>query len=295
MRLAMQRGMKYLDRRIAGEGRFASQHLEEDAAEGEDVGRRARRLAADLLRRHVPRGAEQRAVPGGLAEGGRIRGEPGAVDPRQSEVEHLGVVLCVEHDVLGLEVAMHDADRVRRGDRPRDLCRNAPRPGRRQRARPQPLAQAASRQELHDDVGRIVGADVMHDDDVGMAEGRHRPRLASEAAQSFTVGGDLDGQDFDGDLAPEPRIARPINLPHPAGAERRDDLVRAQTKSGSQSHDGRAEYTAASRKSVRASPAPGSAASRARCPSGGPLPATQATGRRSTPMACGRPVVAAAR
>ena len=38
----------------------------------------------------------------------------------------------------------------------------------------------------------------------------------------------LGGQNLDGDVAAEPRVARAIDLAHPAGAERRDDLVRAR-------------------------------------------------------------------
>ncbi len=34
---------------------------------------------------------------------------------------------------------------------------------------------------------------------------------------------------LDRDLALKPRVARPVDLPHPAGAERAQDFVRSQT------------------------------------------------------------------
>ena len=43
-------------------------------------------------------------------------------DARQAEVEHLHVAVGPDHDVLGLDVAMDDAGRVRGGERARDLA-----------------------------------------------------------------------------------------------------------------------------------------------------------------------------
>ena len=45
-------------------------------------------------------------------------------------------------------------------------------------------------------------------------------------------------QDLDGHRSIEPRVARLIDLPHPARADERDDLVVAQAGAGSQGHDG---------------------------------------------------------
>ena len=63
-------------------------------------------------------------------------------------------------------------------------------------------------------------------------------RLLLEAAQAIGVGGERGGQDLDRHVAPEPRIARAIDLAHAAGAERRDDLVRAEADTRSQGHRG---------------------------------------------------------
>jgi hypothetical protein len=43
-------------------------------------------------------------------------------------------------------------------------------------------------------------------------------------------------KDCDRDRAIEPRIERPVNLAHPAGADRRDDFVRPEANAGREGH-----------------------------------------------------------
>ena len=49
-----------------------------------------------------------------------------------------------------------------------------------------------------------------------------------EAAQAISIDAEFGGQDLDGDVPAEPRVFRTINLAHPAGAKRRDDLIGAE-------------------------------------------------------------------
>src|SRR5205823_4543460 len=67
--------------------------------------------------------------------------------------------------------------------------------------------------------------------DVGMIERGQRLRFAFEAGHAGGIFGEGRGQDLDGDVARELRIARAIYLAHPAGAERGDDFVRPQPSS----------------------------------------------------------------
>ena len=66
--------------------------------------------------------------------------------------------------------------------------------------------------------------------DVRMVECRDRARLAFEPPQPVAVGREGGRQDLDRNAAPEPRIARPIDLAHPACAEQADDFIRSEMR-----------------------------------------------------------------
>ena len=68
--------------------------------------------------------------------------------------------------------------------------------------------------------------------DVGMIEGGQRLRFTREPRQAFHVAGDRLWQDLDGDLSIQPGIARAIHFAHAAGADRGEDLVRADSGAG---------------------------------------------------------------
>jgi hypothetical protein len=69
--------------------------------------------------------------------------------------------------------------------------------------------------------------------DVRMIERGQRPCLALKARHTVGVSGDGVGQNLQRDVAFELGIACPIDLTHPAGPERADHLVDAQSGSGS--------------------------------------------------------------
>ena len=50
-----------------------------------------------------------------------------------------------------------------------------------------------------------------------MIQRREQPSLALEPLLRFGIEAPLVGQDLERDLAPEPRVARPIDFPHAAG------------------------------------------------------------------------------
>jgi hypothetical protein len=53
-----------------------------------------------------------------------------------------------------------------------------------------------------------------------------------EATQTIGVGGKTDGQNLDGDVASEPRIARAIDFAHAARSDGGKDLVRSEAGAG---------------------------------------------------------------
>ena len=102
----------------------------------------------------------------------------------------------------------------------------------------EPLAQRLALEQLGDRVGRLaVAAEVVDREDVGMRERGDRLRLALEARAARSASrARRCGQHLDRDVAAEPRVARPVDLAHAAGAERRHDLVGAEPVAGREAH-----------------------------------------------------------
>ena len=99
----------------------------------------------------------------------------------------------------------------------------------RQAARRQHSGERPSLDQLHrEEDGRARVFDGMDSDDVRVVERGHGERLAREALAAIGIRGRDVGQHLEGDLALQPRIARPIDLSHPAGAEQRHDFVRTE-------------------------------------------------------------------
>ena len=101
--------------------RLTGEHLEQHAAErvdvgaGIDIGEPAR-----LLGRHVARGPDRDPRRGHQVVGLEVVGQHLVVlaaHLRHAPVEHVGLAEVAEHDVLGLEVAVHDPVRVGELDR----------------------------------------------------------------------------------------------------------------------------------------------------------------------------------
>jgi hypothetical protein len=65
-----------------------------------------------------------------------------------------------------------------------------------------------------------------------MVQDPGRPRFVLEAAQTIRILRKGRRQDFDGDLATEPGILRPVDFSHAARAERREDLVGTKATAG---------------------------------------------------------------
>jgi hypothetical protein len=146
---------------------------------------------------------------------------------RQPEVEDLDVAVLRDHEVLGLQIPVHDPGRMCLGEPLGGLRGDVEKPLRRERfARSQELAEGLPFHELHRDVGRPVGfADVVDGQDVGVVQSRGRARLLLEALAALGMAGHGGRQHLDRDVAAEPGVGRAIDLSHPAGADRGGDAV----------------------------------------------------------------------
>src|SRR5262249_46148949 len=88
--------------------------------------------------------------------------------------------------------------------------------------------------------------EVVERNDVRVRERRHGLGLALEARERVGALGELGRENLDGDVAVQTRVPRPVDLAHPACAERRKDLEGAEPRPGDGRHDEssrRAVYT----------------------------------------------------
>ena len=241
-RVFLQDRVHRLDRRIGVERAAAGEHLVEHDAEREDVGAVIDGLAAHLLGRHVAHRAEHRARARQrtrMGEQGRLGLNRGARLGQlgEAEVEDLDAAVARDEDVVRLQVAVDDALLVRGGQAPGDLAGVVDGLPMRQRRGADARAQRIALEQLGDDVGRaVVGADVVHAEDVGVIERADRARLLLEAAEAIRVRGKRGGQHLDRHLAAEARVTGAVDLAHAARPDRGHDLVGPHASAGRHRH-----------------------------------------------------------
>ena len=134
---------------------------------------------------------------------------------------------------------MHDPLVVRRRQAARDLQCEVERLADRQGRAADALPERLPFQQLGDGVGHAgFDADIVNRQDVRMRERGDRLGLALEAGERGGIGGQPLGQDLDRDIAIEARVAGAVDLTHPPGADRSDDLVGAEAGAGCEWHGG---------------------------------------------------------
>ena len=78
--------------------------------------------------------------------------------------------------------------------------------------------------------------DVVHGEDVRVIERGRRFRFLLESVQTVGVSGNGGGQDFDGNVTRQARIASSIDLSHAPCTQEGDNLIRAQASARLQRH-----------------------------------------------------------
>jgi hypothetical protein len=143
--------------------------------------------------------------------------------------EDLHVALAREHDVGGLEVAVHDSPLVGGFEAaghlacdPQDLVVG-------ERAFVHSVLEGLALHQLHgQELDSLFVFEAVDRCDVRVLQAGQQSRLALEARDAFRVARHLSGQDLDRDLATELGVARAIDLAHAALAESADDFVAAE-------------------------------------------------------------------
>ena len=133
---------------------------------------------------------------------------------------------------------MHDALLVRGGEGFGDLRPELHDLVERQRALLQAIGEDLAFEQLHHQEVRVaLVPDIEERADVGVVEGGDRLGLALEALAALLVLGEGGGEDLDGDAAVEAGVLPPPDLAHSAGADRRQELVGPEPRSGLNWHE----------------------------------------------------------
>ena len=138
----------------------------------------------------------------------------------------------LEVDVLRLEVAVEDTERVRLRDGGARLIEHVDGDVERQRALVEERAQRPAAEQLHHQVreprlAAIREAEVRDVDHVGVAHLPGRSRLALEPLDGRVVRRQLRHEHLERDLAARPEVRRAVHGAHPAAAEQGVDAVLA--------------------------------------------------------------------
>ncbi len=213
-------------------GHPAGEALERHHAEGVDVGGVVHLPPHGLLGGHVGRGALDEAGGGG---------DRRALEHlRDAEVGEVGAAGLVEQHVGRLHVPVDDPLAVRVVEGTGHVAQERRRLARGERRAPHPVGQGAAPHEAHGHPGPPaldpVGVDR---DDVGVLQLRRDARLLAEALGEGGVVEELRGQDLQGHAAVERGVVRLVDGGHAAPAERGDDAVRSECRSGLEVHEGR--------------------------------------------------------
>ena len=233
-RLVPQDGRNGVADRLPKERPLAREQLIENRPEREKVASVIDENPSKLLGRHIahrPHHHPGLRVPHDSRRARRIGRGDGLDSLRHAEVEDLDVAVLRHEHVLRLQVAMDHALLVRRGKAVDDLERVVERLPLKDWSRIELLAQGLALEKLHDRIGdALVSSEVVNRENVRMRKRRDRLRFALEPRQRVGIAGDGRGQDLDRDVPIELRVPRLPDLSHPARAERREDLVRPETR-----------------------------------------------------------------
>src|SRR5919108_1812918 len=143
----------------------------------------------------------------------------------QTEVDELHRAIATDHDVGGLEVAMHDAGRMRGGKRIDDLPAELDRRACSQRTALQQCRQRLSFDEFGRNKGLAVAfADFVDGDDMRVIQDGAGTRLAKKTPQPLGTALSVSGQQLQRNVTTERQISREVHLAHTTTTEQADDL-----------------------------------------------------------------------
>ena len=222
----------HLQRGFACKRNIAGDHFVQNQAVGIQIRAAVRRLAFDLLGRHVTRRAQKRAGPGHPDRAFLERF-------RQPEIAHEDLVVLIHQEVLRLQIAMDHAFGVRSSQRFGDLLRKLQDALQRHlRIVANDVLQILAFDERHGNEAETADiAHVVDTQDVLMGNLAGENQLLLEALQRIRLADGSVAHDFDGYGAVQVFIVGLINSAHAALAEKSFDAV-TRTEIAPRSDDG---------------------------------------------------------
>ena len=213
------------------EGALAGGQLVEHYTGAEDIARGTEGFAQHLFGGHVLGSAGDDAGAGAqirLGWGGRFH------ELGEAEIEHFDDAIGADHDVIGLDVAMHDAGFVGGGEGGAELDGDLQQDLAVEAAFGGDLAQRLAVHELGGDVVVALGEIGIEDgEDVGVVEHGGGAGLALEALDQLGLfAAERQRQNFDGDAAVEAQVVAFVDDAHTAGSDAGAEAVVADDGSG---------------------------------------------------------------
>jgi hypothetical protein len=228
------------------EGATTVERLPQCDAERVLIGTRIDGFAHVLLRSHVSGRAHDDALPGEIfCEAVRRRG---GLDPLrwlgvdragplgracEPEIRDASAPVAVgDQDVRRLEVSVDEIGTVRSEQAETGVAKQRDDLGPGPWVRDHPFLKRPSPDVLHGDEQLVpVPVDVVHGDDVGVAELRHRLGFAEDPSMQFGVGPSAGDHPLDRHLTTEARIVGPVDLTHAPGPHDLEDHVATELRS----------------------------------------------------------------
>ena len=166
------------------------------------------------------------AIPGGGIVGAPTRVLASRTYFGESKVEDLGLVPLVNQNVCGLDVAVDNADAVRRVQDVGDFNRKPKKRIKIQRAAGNLICQGYAVDIFHDDEGSSLGlVNLVDGTDVRMIQCGRSLRLALEASHRLRIVGNFFRQELDGHKTVQARVLSLVDHSHPAAAQLFDNAI----------------------------------------------------------------------
>ena len=168
--------------------------------------------------------AVPRVIPGDVSASTtcdvRLHGILAAQQLGEAEVHHLHVAALGEEDIRGLDVAMHDALRVRGVERVGDLDADVDNLLDLERAGRDAIVQCLALHPFHDDERlAIVLADVVDGADVGMVQRGCGARFNAEALNGLSIARQILGDELQRDRTAKAGVVGAVDDAHAAGSK----------------------------------------------------------------------------